>query len=383
MGSYGAETCELVGSYLLSQLPETIDVGLYRDDGLGISRQTPRRTDQIKKQICKVFTNNSLKITIEANKKVVNFLDVTLDPNKEEYEPYPKPNNTPLYVHRDSDHPPSIVSNIPLAINKRLSEISSTREAFERAAPEYQEALNKSGYDHQLRYQPTTAQPHPGPRKRQRNITWYNPPYSQSVATNVGKKFLGIVNDTFKKDHPLRKIFNRNTLKLSYSCMTNLGSNINAHNKSVINEKPRSPEKTCNCRSKPACPLNGKCLTSNIIYQATVESNGRSETYIGLTANEFKTRYRNHTTSFRHESKRHFTELSKHIWSLKDKNKDYRISWKIVARAQPYSNTTKKCNLCLTEKFLIICKPELCTLNKRNELSSSCRHANKFLLTNT
>ena len=39
MGSYdGAETCELVGSYLLSQLPETIDLGLYRDDGLGISR---------------------------------------------------------------------------------------------------------------------------------------------------------------------------------------------------------------------------------------------------------------------------------------------------------------------------------------------------------
>ena len=125
----------------------------------------------------------------------------------ETQESYAKPNNTPLYVHRDSDHPPSILGNIPLAINKRLSEILSTREAFERVAPEYQEALNKSGYDHQLRYQPTTAQPWPGPRKWQRNITWYNPLYSQSVATNVGKKFLGIVNNTFKKDHPLRKIF--------------------------------------------------------------------------------------------------------------------------------------------------------------------------------
>ena len=330
-----------------------------------------------------MFTNNGLKITIEANKKVVNFLDVTLDLNKEVYEPYTKPNNTPLYVHRDSNHPPSILRNIPLAIKKRLSEISSTREAFERATPEYQEVLNKSGYDHQLRYQPTTAQSRPGPRKRQCNITWYNPPYSQSVATNVGKKLLGIVNDTFKKDHPLRKIFNGNTLKLSYSCMTNLGSNINAHRKSVINEKPRSPEKTCNCRSKPTCLLNGKCLTSNIIYQATVKNDGWSETYIGLTANEFKTRYHNHTTSFRHESKRHSMELSKHFWSLKDKNKDYRISWKIVARTQPYSNTIKKCNLCLAEKILIICKPKLCTLNKRNKLSSSCRHANKFLLTNT
>ena len=129
-----------------------------------------------------------------------------------------------------------------------------------------------------------------------------------------------------------QKDFQQEHLEASYSCMTNFGNNINAHNKSIISEKPRSPEKTCNCRSKPACPLNGKCLTSNIIYQATVESDGRSETYIGLTANEFKTRYCNHTTSFRHESKRHSTELSKHIWSLKDKNKDYRISWKIVAR---------------------------------------------------
>ena len=59
MGSFdGAETCELVGSYLLCQLPETIrtSVGLYRDDGLGIFRESPRRIDQIKKQICRPLT---------------------------------------------------------------------------------------------------------------------------------------------------------------------------------------------------------------------------------------------------------------------------------------------------------------------------------------
>ena len=42
----------------------------------------------------------------------------------------------------------------------------------------------------------------------------------------------------------------------------------------------------------------------------------------------------------------------------------------------------KRCNLCLKEKFLIICPPELSTLNKRNELVSSCRHRNKALLRN-
>ena len=40
MGSYdGAETCELVGSFLLSQLQNLdVNIGLYRDDGLAISK---------------------------------------------------------------------------------------------------------------------------------------------------------------------------------------------------------------------------------------------------------------------------------------------------------------------------------------------------------
>ena len=102
---------------------------MYRDDGLGAFQQMPKEIEGIKKDICKVFNNNGLKITIEANKKVVNFLDVTLNLNKGSYEPYAKPNNTPLYVHHESNHPDSILKNIPLAINKRLSEISSNKES--------------------------------------------------------------------------------------------------------------------------------------------------------------------------------------------------------------------------------------------------------------
>ena len=36
--------------------------------------------------------------------------------------------------------------------------------------------------------------------------------------------------------------------------------------------------------------------------------------------------------------------------------------------------------LCLWEKYYIICRPNMATLNNRNELVSSCRHAKKFLL---
>ena len=71
MGSYdGAETYELVGSFLLSQLQDlNINVGLYRDDGLAITNATPKDTENIKKEICRIFNNNGLRITIEANKK--------------------------------------------------------------------------------------------------------------------------------------------------------------------------------------------------------------------------------------------------------------------------------------------------------------------------
>ena len=105
-------------------------------------------------------------------------------------------------------------------------------------------------------------------------------------------------------------------------------------------------------------------------------------TYIGLTKNAFKTRYRNHTASFRHTKHRNCTELSKHVWSLKDSNIDYSISWRIISSSSSYNSSSKRCNLCLKEKFLIICRPDLSSLNKRNELVSSCRHRNKALLCN-
>ena len=79
MGSYdGAETYELVGSFLLSQLEDlNANIGLYRDDGLAITNATPRETENIRKEICRIFNNNGLRITIQVNKQIINFLDVT------------------------------------------------------------------------------------------------------------------------------------------------------------------------------------------------------------------------------------------------------------------------------------------------------------------
>ena len=71
MGSFdGAETCKLVGLFLLSQLSHLdVNVGLNRDDGLATCTKSPKQVEAIKKEMCKIFKNNSLQITIEANKK--------------------------------------------------------------------------------------------------------------------------------------------------------------------------------------------------------------------------------------------------------------------------------------------------------------------------
>ena len=147
-----------------------------------------------------------------------------------------KPNNTPLYIHANSNHPPTIIKNLPESFNKRLSDISSDEKSFKRAAPIYQKALEHSGYNHQLKFKPSpqssvsTRQR----KKRHRNVTWYNPPYSKNVATNIGRIFLKILDEEFPENHVLHKIFNRNTVKVSYSCMPNVKQSIDGHNKTIL-----------------------------------------------------------------------------------------------------------------------------------------------------
>ena len=69
-----------------------------------------------------------------------------------EYKPYMKPNNIPLYIHKESNHPLNIIKNIPQSPKKRLSNISTNVSTFNTAASPYQEALNKSGYKYTLKY---------------------------------------------------------------------------------------------------------------------------------------------------------------------------------------------------------------------------------------
>ena len=102
---------------------------------------------------------------------------------------------------------------------------------------------------------------------------------------------------------PLAKIFNPNTLKVSYSCMGNMVDVVRSHNRKLSrDEKLTSMDLKCNCRNKDNCPLRGNCQVECVIFKATVEpETGPTRTYIGLSESPLKRRYSNHMTTFRHD----------------------------------------------------------------------------------
>jgi len=309
---------------------------------------------------------------------------VELDLRNDTHRPYTKPNNTILYVDAKSNHPPSIKKNIPLAVQKRLSLLSSNEQIFYEAATPYQEALKKAGHTHLLVYEKPDPT-HNAKRTRTRNVTWFNPPFSQTVKTNVGAEFLKIIDSSFPLGHPLRTICNRNTLNISYRTTSNMKQVISRHNKKVSEKiQPiKLDDRTCNCqKSNLPCVMQGQCLPGCRIYQASVtrEDTGHTDTYTGLSEPSWKLRWSNHKQNIKNESQRSFTALSKHIWSLKDQAVPYSLTFKPLDRAPSYNPVTNVCRLCLKEKYYIMFHPDGATLNSRSEFFSSCRHKSKHLL---
>ena len=88
---------------------------------------------------------------------------------------------------------------------------------------------------------------------------------------------------------------------------------------------------------------------------------------------DFKSRYSKHKASINTRPTAH-TTLSSYIWKLKDKIIAYDVTWSIKARGHAFSSGSKDCDLCLTEKLVILMENQEKMLNKRDELLKTCRH---------
>ena len=180
-------------------------------------------------------------------------------------------------------------------------------------------------------------------------------------------------------------------MKMSYSCMPNMKVQISRHNARLLAADRVQPEAEpqCNCRQFP-CPIPGgnQCRSVNAVYQATITVEPREEvegeveevhTYVGAS-HDFKERYYRHRTSFNNPDYRTDTTLSKCVWKLKEENRQFSMKWRIIDRGAAYRPSSRRCNLCLKEKYWIIFHPEMASLNDNSEIWTPCMHRHSTYL---
>ena len=255
MGAFdGAEVEEFVGLFLLHKLSTIMsisDYALYRDDRILSIRGSKKSVDDILKRIISIFTNLNLEIDIPPTgaSKSVDFLDLNFNLTTGCHAPYRKPLNKPLFIHKQSNHPKSILDEIPRMVSKHLSNNSSNKEILDNPKPPYEEALRLSGYDNvDITFQPKIVFKKPT-KKPKDKILFCNLPWNMALKANIGKEFLSLI-DMFKNT-PQGKFINRHEIKLSYSTMRNLKSHINSSNLKKLNSnKPELVNDPCHCTVK-------------------------------------------------------------------------------------------------------------------------------------
>lgn len=386
MGSYhGAEICDLVGLFIMNSLNSIFDngsFGLYRDDGLAIIKADSKTNySRLGKLLHGKMKDLGFRITLDIGNVTANFLDATFMLYDGNFMPYRKPNSEIVYVNNKSNHPPHIKKQIPKMLEKRLSALSSNKQLFDGAVKEYNGALENSGYKDKLEFVGNNNNSKKKNR-RKRDVIYFNPPFCRSVRSNIGRMFLSLVDKHFPRTHVYHSIFNRSTLKISYSCMSNMKSIIQSHNRKVLKEfdskhgdNNKEDSKGCNCRDKTTCPLEGKCGIKNVIYKAEVTCGQEKQFYIGSTGMSFKERYYGHMRSLKHRNS-NSTALSNYCWKVYDKTKVMPdIKWKILHVAGNHTTTSKgSCRLCDLERMEIAKAKRKSILNKRSELASKCPH---------
>ena len=246
MGGYDSlQIADLVGLYILNILTRIISpelLGLYRDDGLiYIPNSNGPISSSIQKRIIRAFKFLGFKIEVSSNNKIVNFLDVTLDLSNNSYKPFIKTDQHPSYINVNSNHPKIIIKQVSKAVNLRICKLSANEKIFKESSKMYIDALKNSSFKEEFRYleenipndinKENNKYDH---KNRKRKIICFNSPFCRLASINEGKYFLKLIDKHFKHDNILHKIFNRKTLKISYSCMKNIFQIINNHNIEII-----------------------------------------------------------------------------------------------------------------------------------------------------
>ena len=225
---------------------------------------------------------------------------------------YKKTNDKLLYIHSSSSHLPQMIKELPNSISERLWKNSSNQGIFITAKIQEEDTAKRSRYNVDLK---CTYKNLGKPKTQKRNIIWFNPPFNKSVSTNVSKTFIQLVTKRFPRSHKFHKIFNRKTVKVSYSCM-NMPKIIKEHNKKV-KWNPCDQWSKCNCRKKAECPIEGNFQVNDLVWKCDLARTLPKKVYLELAEEEWKSPFFNHKLSFKHKWHLKNTILSSYMWHLK------------------------------------------------------------------
>ena len=139
-----------------------------------------------------IFRKYGLKIEISMNDTRANYLDVTMDIREGSFEPFIKPKSKLKYVYSQSHHWDLILKRIPQGVEDRLNRISSSRAKFEGMKTQFQHALIGSKYNYELKWKEKNTREEKT-RRRKKPVTWFNPPWSKIIKTNVGREYIKLV----------------------------------------------------------------------------------------------------------------------------------------------------------------------------------------------
>ena len=95
-------------------------------------------------------------------------------------------------------------------------------------------------------------------KRESEKCSWFNQPFNTNVTTNVAKTTLTLIDKHFPKGKRLSKIFNRNTIKVSYNCLPNVKQTIANNNDRLLQlhrmKESTQDSKLCTCRQKKLLP---------------------------------------------------------------------------------------------------------------------------------
>ena len=119
-------------------------------------------------------------------------------------------------------------------------------------------------------------------------------------------------------------------------------------------------------------------LSSNIDYDI---AGYKQKCYLGSCETTFKDRFGNHKKSFNHLNHKMIRNYQKNFGKSKSAM-EHQKNRKIIRICPSYNANSKRCLLCLNEKYDIATYKGDNLLNKRIEIINTCRHRSEYKLSN-